>query len=738
MDHRWERSLAILLICVAPSAGAGAAPSHQATRLLPGVVIDASGAPVAGASVLLQTAAMHTRTTETGTDGRFRIEAESGIDATLRVWAKGFAEAVTEVSSDRASVTIVLRPQPLFESVTVTAAMSSELDTAASASVISSAELLTSAAGALDDVLRNTPGFSLFRRSSSRTANPTTQGVTLRGISGSGASRTLVVADGWALNDPFGSWVYWNRIPVAAVDKVQVLRGPAGDLYGADALGGVVQVLTFSADRPRLRVVLDGASHNTVRASGFGGRQVGAWAISASAELAQTGGVYVVASGDRGAVDAKADNDYRSGFASVLYSRGTWRTGLRTHIADEQRSNGTRLQVNDTNWGQLSGDINGALAGGYWTFRVARGRQDYFQTFTALAADRQTERLTTEQRVPGESFTAGSQWTRTWKRADVLAGFEGRKTTADIDEIGYSPAGVPLPSSLRGAEDETYGVFGRIHLGVGDNVSVGLGIRGDRWQSQRALEFFSPRASVTWRPTEMASLQFSVSRGHRTPTLNELYRGFRVGNVQTNANPFLEPERLTSIEGGALVARGRASARVVAFHNVLNRAISNVTLSSGPTLTLRERQNTDEVRAYGVEVEADLRPRSGVTVSIFGAFTSAHFVEAPKQPAIRGHRIPQVPPYHFGAGVIAGTPRIATVSLQGRFVGNQFDDDLNQLTLQRYVVVDGAATRPLMRGLQLFLAIENLLDVEYDVGRAPVRSIGWPRTVRAGVRLFRP
>ena len=73
-------------------------------------------------------------------------------------------------------------------------------------------------------------------RSSSRVSDPTTQGVTLRGVSGSGASRTLVLADGLPLNDAFGSWVYWNRVPQAAVERVEIVRGATGDLYGAERL----------------------------------------------------------------------------------------------------------------------------------------------------------------------------------------------------------------------------------------------------------------------------------------------------------------------------------------------------------------------------------------------------------------------------------------------------------------------------------------------------------------------
>jgi len=727
-----------LLASPAPASGSSATRG-QSTGLIAGVVIDASGAPVAGASVTLEANGKQTRSAETGADGRFSLEGVPSGEGSLRVRANGFAEAVTPLSPSPAPIRVVLHPRPLLESVTVTASRgASGVDTAASASIVSSAELLTSAAGAIDDALRNTPGFSLFRRSSSRVANPTTQGVTLRGVSGSGASRTLVVADGWPLNDPFGSWVYWNRIPLAAVDRIEVVRGATGDLYGADALGGVIQLLTLDAERPRLRAIVEGGSHDTLRSSGFGGRRFGNWTISGGAEWQRTDGAYVVARDVRRQVDVQADSDYQSGFAVGGYGTGTWRATVRAHLANEDRNNGTPRQVNDTEWRQISGDVNGSVGGGFWTARVTGGSQEYFQTFSAIAADRQTERLTNDQRVPGDFFSAAGQWMRTWKAADVLLGAEGRQTTADINETRYPVVGAPVFSALLDAEEQNLSLFGRVRLRLRDDVSVVLGARGDRWESRRSLGFFSPRASVTWRATEAASLQVSVSRAYRTPTLNELYRGFRVGNVVTNANPLLEPERLTSLEGGVLVGSGRASARITAFHNVLHEAISNVTLSTTPTLTTRERQNTDQVGASGIEIEGDLRPHARMTVSLFAAFTSAHFVDTPKQPAIQDNRVPQVPRYHIGAGLIAEAPRVATFSVQTRFVGAQFEDDLNELTLEDYVVVDTSATRPLTRTLHLFLGVENLFDVEYDVGRTPVRTVGWPRTVRAGVRLFMP
>jgi outer membrane cobalamin receptor len=105
-------------------------------------------------------------------------------------------------------------------------------DLPASVTILDSRDASQAAAQTVDDLLRQVPGFSIFRRSSSLVANPTTQGVSLRGAGASGSSRTLVLSDGLPLNDPFGGWVYWDRIPRASIDHIEVVRGGSSDLYG--------------------------------------------------------------------------------------------------------------------------------------------------------------------------------------------------------------------------------------------------------------------------------------------------------------------------------------------------------------------------------------------------------------------------------------------------------------------------------------------------------------------------
>lgn len=726
--------VAAVLLIAGPAAAAG----------LSGLVVDTSGAPVPGATVVVTAGSGPSRTLTTGTDGLFDVTDAPAGALTLTASAPGFADTV--LTATTGPVRLVLQPKSFVEAVTVTASRGVEkLATAASTTVVTSAELLNSGSGSLDDALRNTPGFTLFRRSSSRVSNPTTQGVTLRGVSGSGASRTVVLADGQPLNDAFGSWVYWNRVPQAAVDRVEVVRGATGDLYGSDALGGVVQVLTFKPGSTRVRATVDAGSNDTMRSSVFGGSQLRGWHGEAAGEWVRTDGVMTIAPEARGGVDVPADSDYNTGFVQGGYSPGTWNASARYSQYSESRGNGTPLQVNDTTWKQFSGQAAGPLAGGLWQARAAGGTQTYFQTFTAVAADRATERLTTDQRTPTDFSLVSGQWTRAWGGRQVLVGAEGRHTKSTVSEMRYAVNGTVTGPVLAGGTENGAAGYARIGLTPLQNLTVVAGTRLDTWSStpndpalaDQSTLFLSPRASAAYKVSEEISLQASVYLAHRTPTLNELHRGFRVGNVVTNPNQLLEPEHLTGFEGGALYARRKVSARVTGFWNQLAGAITNVTVATAPAQITRQRQNTDTVRASGAEVEVDVRPNQHWTIGGVASFTRSRFAKAPKQPGLEGNTTPQVPGYQLAAN-LTYVERSFTGAVQARVVGDQFDDDLNAFTLNHFGVIDASISQALRQGVQAFVAAENLLDTVYDAGRTPIRTIGWPRTFRVGVRLFLP
>ncbi|MGH9555659.1 MAG: TonB-dependent receptor plug domain-containing protein, partial [Terriglobales bacterium] len=281
-----------VLLAACPALASDFPPAQQA---ITGVVRDPSGAAVAGAQVRAQFGDT-TLTTTTDAAGAFRFGIAAS-HARLHFEAPGFQPATREwaAADDKGGMpvlNVVLQPALVRQQVTVTATRFpvAAASIPATVEVVAASKIRTSPGLRTDDVLRAVTGFSLFRRSSSRIANPTTQGVSLRGLTASGASRALVLADGTPLNDPFGGWVYWDRIPRTALDQVEVVRGGAADLYGADALSGVIQLFSAQPEDSYLCIESFGGSQETGGISLSGGIAHGRWQLGASGEAATTEG----------------------------------------------------------------------------------------------------------------------------------------------------------------------------------------------------------------------------------------------------------------------------------------------------------------------------------------------------------------------------------------------------------------------------------------------------------------
>lgn len=628
----------------------------------------------------------------------------------------------------------------VVDEVTVTATRTERrlADTAASVVVLSSEELQATAAVTVDDTLRQVPGFSLFRRSGSRHANPTTQGASLRGLGASGASRALVLADGIPLNDPFGGWVYWGRLPRVSLGRIEVLRGAGSDLYGSAALGGVIQLLRREPSQPAFAAEASYGERETPEGAFFIADGWGQWAASLAAEGFRTDGYVPVEPEARGAVDAPASSRHSAvdltlerqvGEDGRVFLRGSW--------FDEERDNGTSLQVNDTTIRQASLGLDGSAGGGWLALRAWGSDQDYFQTFTAVAQDRNSESLTREQRVPAESLGGSAQWSRTLSdRHGLVAGLDLREVSGTSDEILF---GGPVPRrTAAGGTQRTAGLFVEDLVSLTPRLSLTVGARIDAWRNERQdtereETAVSPRASLLYRATDRWAWTASAYRGFRAPTLNELYRDFRVGDVLTLANDDLEAERLAGAEAGAVFSTPRITARSVLFWMEVDRNVANVTLSVTPGLITRQRRNLGRTRSRGLELESTARLGGRWTLS-GGYLLSDATVE---NGDLEGLRIPQVPEHQASLQLRFFDPGMGTLGLQARWTGDQFDDDRNQLPLESFVTVDALVSRPLVRGLEIFVAGENLFDEEFETGRTPVRTLGPPRSVRVGVRFER-
>ena len=632
-------------------------------------------------------------------------------------------------------------------------------DTPASVAIVPRAALDATASIFLDDALRQVVGFSLFRRTSSRTANPTAQGVSLRGLGASGASRALVLADGIPLNDPFGGWVYWARQPRLGVDRVEVLRGGAADLYGSTALGGVVQIVSRPAGEGRgLEAELSAGGAATLEGTLTSRASHGPWAGRLSAEGYTTDGYVPVEEASRGAVDSRAASRHLTLDALVeRRSFGDGRVFLRAQGYDEDRDNGTPLQTNDTRIGLGALGLDwGSAARGRTSVRAWAQTQLFHQTFSAVAADRSREDLTRQQRVPADALGLQAQWARPLgTRQRLLLGAEARRISGTTEEVVFT-RGAPSSTVDAGGEETGAAVFVQDLVEAHPRLLVSAALRFDAWSQSggrsiatplatgvavtttypdRDETAWSPRVGLVFRARPGLSLTASGYGAFRAPTLNELYRAFRVGDSLTLANPGLSPERLWGGEAGALVTRGPHTLRLTAFSAGIQDAIANVTLAIAPGLITRERQNVGRTRSRGLEAELDLRLGGRTTLTAGYALTDARVMSFAADPALEGRRLPQVPRHQ--ATLQARYEGRLRLGLQARVASTAYEDDRNELELDPALQVDLFAGYALGRSLVLFAAAENVLDAEIVAGRTPVRTLAAPRQLRGGVRVSR-
>jgi outer membrane receptor protein involved in Fe transport len=718
-----------------------------------GSVLDADHRPIAGARAELQLAGARWAIS-TDQEGRYVLDPAATGEATLLVSAAGFPAAALTVTVTEADMEVppVVLAWPSFSDEIVVVASGTETrlgDTAASVVALPAEQLFSAGATTLDGALRQVPGFALFRRSGSRAANPTTQGLSLRGVGASGASRALVLDDGIPLNDPFGGWVYWARVPRAAVGRVEVLRGGGSDLYGSGGVGGVLQVLR-GGDHGSLAVEASYGSQGTPDASASGRLRRGAWSLVSSAEAFRTDGYLAVTAPDRGSIDAPVTSRHSTLDVALEREAGSdSRAFVRGAYFEESRDNGTPFQTNDTRLRQLSAGLDARSGEDTFTLRGHVLDETFDQTFSAVAADRRSELPLRAQRVPSSSLGIAGRWSRgSQGGARVLAvGAEWTGVKGETDETILTAAG-GLESA--GGRQGRAALFAASALPFGRRLRLTAGARLDAWRNHdgfrtakgattpladREETALSPRLSLLVRATDRLSLAASAYRAFRAPTLNELYRSFRVGNVFTAANENLQAERLKGIEAGALAALSdRARLRANLFWMDLDDTVANVTLSAEPNLITRQRQNLGRTRSRGLEVDAEARAGRAWALSFGYLFADATVVEFAPVPALEGNQLPQVP-RHSASLQVRHDGAAASIGVQVRWTGDQFEDDQNTLVLRAYWSLDAEVRRGLGRGLEVFVGAENLTGARCDVGRTPVRTVGPPRSVRAGLRL---
>jgi outer membrane cobalamin receptor len=568
----------------------------------------------------------------------------------------------------------------------------------------------------LDDRLRQVPGFSLFRRSSSIVANPTTQGVSLRGIGSTGASRTLVLWDGIPINDPFGGWIYWTRIDPSYIDRVEVDRGATTSVFGDRSLAGTISLFSPQEKPSHIYGTYFAGNEVTQQVSAGYSNLWGRWAASIQSRAFTTDGYFITPEPYRGTADDRANVRFVTGSTHVDYLGDADHFSLHFDILAEERQNGTFLTHNSTGLGTLGATYTHSWANDQVSFLAYHTREQFHSTYSSVAADRDSERLTSRQTVPAEDIGGAAFWKHHAHSWNTIFGADVDDTHGTSFDYSYTTLRV-TPS---GGTLLKHGVFAQGDIQFGPARFFG-GIRHQI--TGLGTDFVSPNGGVA---VGVGQFRFrgSAYRSLRAPTLNELYRQFRVGNVLTLANPALVPEETLGTEAGVDWSSEGTTISLGLFRNDLTNLIANATLNTTPSQITRQRSNFASGLSRGIE--ASIRHRWAHWTAE-GAYLFAD------SRLSTGQRFAQVPKQQ-GTAQLTYSAKGTIISGGVRAFGLQFDDDLNQFRLPGYAALQLTAQQRITSYLTAIADVENLLDRSYLVAQTPNPNTGAPRLWRVGLR----
>jgi len=610
--------------------------------------------------------------------------------------------------------------------------------------------LLDSASGRIESVLSDVAGFQQFRRSDSRSSNPSNQGATLRALGGNASTRTLVLLDGVPVADPFFGYIPFSALVPDRLSMVRVTRGGGAGAFGAGSVAGIIEMA--SATRDQLPAIAASAFYGSKDAT----------ELTASVTRDLSGG-YASLSGrwDRGNGFQTTPKDQRTP-ATVAAAYDGWSMNLRAvaplSATSELQFRGTifhdartlRFRGADSKSEGQDASIR-YVSRGQWQVDTLAYLQA--RNFSNIVVSASSFRKSLDQRnTPSTGLGGKVELRPPVGPGHVLRiGADTRFAQGDMFEDTYNAniASNPITSRRHaGGQQMTSGVFAENDWTLGRVVLTG-GVRADHWTISDGFYRARNAASATTRDDEYAKrsdwqfsgrvgalvhlgnafvLRGAAYTGFRLPTLNELYRPFVVFPITTNANAGLKPEKLKGFEAGAdLTLLPGVTLGATAFYNRLDDAIANVTINP----TTRERQNVDRVVAKGFELTASARTGE---MLLSASYAYSHsMVHAPGMPF--DHLAPAQSPRHAASATLAWAPvQGPSLSTTLRYVGRQYEDDIQTDSLRHALTMDALARVPVGHGATVVARGENLFNATVVTRNAlGSMDLGTPRTLWIGI-----
>jgi outer membrane cobalamin receptor len=720
-----------------------------------GQVVDPDGRGVPGAAVVLINGAAIAARAFTSASGQFTLEAPDDGEYEVRVAIDGFRARPVPVTSTSSRIdlgTITLQISAVSESVVVSAAQVEVplSTTSSSVTVITREELERHQTESVADALRAVPGLTVTS-AGSRGAQTS---VFPRGGE---SDYSLVFIDGIQANT-FGGGFDFGHLSIANIERIEIVRGPQSALYGSNAIGSVVRIVTRRGGAPGASGVVEGGGFGTSRIAAASAGEVGAWNWGASAERLASDGL----NGQRTANGETVENDEYE--RHLVSAAGGWRYRNGASVRGD-----VRYSQDDRGFPGPFGSDPGGTYDGIDT--VSRGKNDRLLTSVGgsfLIGRARLNAETTHSRLDSDfvsRFGDSESWSRrTTGRVQADMSHAGAlETSVGVELLGERAGGTFITATgniLVPVERGLAGFFGEARWNHAARLFVSAGLRVERI-TRRALageaDAFSPRPAfeddtvVSTNPKVSTAWYLTSSAGNFTKIRASAGTGIRPPDafeIAFTDNPSLQPERSRSVEAGVdqAVLGGRGLIETTAFFNTYDDLI--VATGSFSAVSRYRTDNISNARSRGVEIAGTARGRvapirAGLHVRVAYTLLDTEILAVDQSrlaapPYSVGDRLIRRPKHQFSADVLLDAGRL-TAFLQGngRSASRDIDPSFGAPPFGAFFDAPGFNTWNaggswrIVKGIDVFARVTNLFDRSYE------EAFGFPALGRSGMAGLR-
>lgn len=763
------------LVAVASAVAVPAAA--QRTGSIHGVVSGADDhAPLAGARVSIATPARVSITDEQGAYVLRELPAGSYVVIATATGRAPDSSRVTIAAGASVSLDLSLKQGSLLLSSVVVSATRTPVEASkltSTVDVLTPEQVRQTPSREAQDMLREIPAVELPRTSS--LVGGTAQIVSIRGVD---EGRTAVLFDGIPVNDAWGEWIDWGRVPKSMLDRVEVVEGGQSSLYGNGAMGGLISFFSRPMAPGAMDIQLDGGSRDARHVYAAAGVPVlGPLTAQVNGDYQEGGGYRLVGAGG-GPIDVASNVIQRNGYVRLDYAPSSnWSAFATGHLFGDSRGLGTPLTTANRDQRNVDLGFTGNAAGGALAIRAWDGRLLENQRASAIRATpaRTAEDSSLTAQIPSHDWGASAQWT--WQGALHLeslgAGGDLRHYQGDFNEVDFATAGCPASPTCgsisqrvsSGGNQTLSGAFVQAIAAPVAPLRIEASARVDAWDNDDGHSLvsggaaatypnehktaFSPRLGARYDLFKGFSLHGAVYKAFRAPNLAELYRKQVSPTSITVPNPNLSPETALGREAGFdwqpvdwIQFKGTW---YVAEYNDFN-VPTNLTATTTPPRpaecgtvgTCRTRLNVSRSRSQGGEAFLALRPVRQLYVTAGVNYDDDRQQSGLPAGTLDDHKphINRVPSPRQTVRATWSSPLLGDWTAIWRHEGHT--TTLQGVWLDPFTVVDLNVQRDLTRGLRGFASLENAGNTTYQVNiSGPVVSVGMPRTLRIGIEAYR-